>query len=740
MTPTSLMMHAEKVAISRRRSSNTDNLRQQDHDSAVSGDYAKGGGGGASVNYHAPRGIRIAVCFVGHQAPGALNVVYGVHDYTANLNPPGTCVGILGGLVGLIHGYATVITEHKLALFKNQGGMDLLCRTTERIQSAEQLKQCQTSIEVLQLDGVILVGAFATIANAAVLSEYLLSQGSPACVAGVPMTVDNGIPLVEVSLGHDTNVKVTSSIIGALMTISRSTKCWYFVRVTGWASSHLCVECALETCPTIVLISEEVESRRMSLVTITNMIADIVTARSQRAINFGVVVLPDNLLAYVPEMQSLISEMDTLWQHMKYPANDSGLNLLTSRLTPWSAALFTALPSRIQWQIGFAKDLSENVDLTLIDTEILLMKLVQAELSRRRSIGTFVTGTFNVRSHCLSYEGRSALPTNFDCNLGYSLGYTACVLVDGGRTGYLATLSNVGEGIDRYLPGGIPFTSLIDARSVRRQVLKPPVKNETKNYGEAVCVGGSQNAGSNYDSPTGNATGNATGNNSGIGMKSGASAGGVFKSLEVFSLSATQSGDGLIDLSSNTSHTTHGGTVCDSSRMTTGTHTGEEAESVVMYEVRADVKFASFDLDSPLFKMLTADRKAWAFTDSFVSPGPVQFSGEKANRLLHKLRVPSDNPSLQLKEISELFSRVKSVCSTSASPHVLQTMVTSLRGLVLLLETMASSKKQNMHPFGGILSQCSTAAWLSAAESYGSVVEAIEELQFTHNALLHRYN
>lgn len=60
-----------------------------------------------------------------------------------------------------------------------------------------------------------------------------------------------------------------------------------------------------------------------------------------------------------------------------------------------------------------------QVDLGNIDTEVLLKTIVQTELSRRKSLGSFRKGaSFNCKTHFLAYQGRSALPTAFDCDLG----------------------------------------------------------------------------------------------------------------------------------------------------------------------------------------------------------------------------------------------------------------------------------------------------------------------------------
>ncbi|KFH00185.1 phosphofructokinase domain-containing protein, partial [Toxoplasma gondii VAND] len=113
------------------------------------------------------------------------------------------------------------------------------------------------------------------------------------------------------------------------------------------------------------------------------------------------------------------------------------------------------------------------VDLTAIDTEVLLKRLVERELARRKSIGAFRKGQFLCKTHFLAYQGRSAAPTIFDADLGFSYGYTAAVLVDGGCTGYMAQISNLVGQPAEWSVSAVPFTCLVDVQPVKTSTVTP---------------------------------------------------------------------------------------------------------------------------------------------------------------------------------------------------------------------------------------------------------------------------
>ena len=76
----------------------------------------------------------------------------------------------------------------------------------------------------------------------------------------------------------------------------------------GRSASHVALECALETQPNICLISEEVAAKKMSLSQIADYIADSVANRAAKGMNFGVAIIPEGVVEFVPEFSTLIQE------------------------------------------------------------------------------------------------------------------------------------------------------------------------------------------------------------------------------------------------------------------------------------------------------------------------------------------------------------------------------------------------------------------------------------------------
>ncbi|PFH31219.1 hypothetical protein BESB_030930 [Besnoitia besnoiti] len=600
--------------------------------------------------------LRVAVCFFGRQAPGGLNAVMGVLEYLENLTPKGECIGILGGILGLVNGWYTLVDKESFALFRNQGGLDLLCRTTEHFSNEFELEQCIKTIKSLRLDGLVVLGGTSAVSDAAILTEYLLDSDCQTCVVGIPMTVDNGMPFIEACLGHDTVCRVFNSIIGSLMSESRSSKCWYFIRVSGKCLSHLTAECALDTHPNLVLINEEIEQKRMGAMALTNLISDIVETRAGLGLHYGTVLLPDSLLAHLPEMHMLINEVDACFESGFYAQTEEGLELLRSRLTPWSAALFSSLPKGIQWQLAFNKDQTYRVDLTAIDTEVLLKRLVERELARRKSIGAFRKGQFLCKTHFLAYQGRSAAPTNFDADLGFSYGYTAAVLVDGGCTGYMAQISNLVRVPAEWTVSAVPFTCLVDVQPVKPAsvfplVQKPRARHTHRHHAATAHRQHNVASGHRHDVATGSA-------------------------VRGHELGAPDAGAHAAPASSS------GG-----------------SPSAVNLMFRVEVPLQKLSLQGGMFRTLALLRADWALGDCFSNPGPVQYEGAASLVRLNSLRMPSTDPTVKLKKISQLCGQVKSLCSVMATPPVLKTAESALHSLVEMLSTLSRSERNQQLQF-----------------------------------------
>ncbi|MDD4573908.1 MAG: diphosphate--fructose-6-phosphate 1-phosphotransferase, partial [Sphaerochaeta sp.] len=301
-------------------------------------------------------------------------------------------------------------------------------------------------------------------------------------VIGCPKTIDGDLKneSIEISFGFDTATKTYSELIGNIERDANSAKkYWHFIKLMGRSASHIALECALETQPNICLISEEVEAKKQSLTSIVNQIALTVAARAEDKNNFGVVLIPEGLVEFIPEIKYLIEEINNLLAKdiVAFSAcNDSSerIAFVSERLSQASCNVFTILPKDIKKQLLMDRDPHGNVQVSRIETDKLLASMVAAQLQKMKSEGTY-TGTFSTMTHFFGYEGRCAFPTNFDADYCYSLGYNAFMLIGGNLTGYISSVTNLSQPAKEWKAGGIPITMMMNLEQ-RHGSMKPVIK------------------------------------------------------------------------------------------------------------------------------------------------------------------------------------------------------------------------------------------------------------------------
>ena len=182
------------------------------------------------------------------------------------------------------------ITKENFANYKNHGGFDYLGRSVDKVRTKEELEKTRKTCENLNLDGLIFIGASHTLTDSLLVTEYFRENNVKTNIISIPCSLDGNLkhPLFEACIGFDTASKVYSQLIGNIMTDSASaTKYWYFIRLMGRDPSHLVLECALQTRPNYVIISEECEERGQNLRDIVNDICDVIVKRAEMKKNFG---------------------------------------------------------------------------------------------------------------------------------------------------------------------------------------------------------------------------------------------------------------------------------------------------------------------------------------------------------------------------------------------------------------------------------------------------------------------
>jgi pyrophosphate--fructose-6-phosphate 1-phosphotransferase len=443
------------------------------------------------VNTDASKVINAGVVLSGGQAPGGHNVIAGLFDGIKAGNPDSKLYGFLGGPAGLVEDNKIEITAEYLAEYRNTGGFDIIGSGRTKLESEEQFN---TSIEVCRknnISAIIIIGGDDSNTNAAMLAEYFLSKNAGVQVIGCPKTIDGDLKNehIEASFGFDTATKTYSELIGNIQRDANSAKkYWHFIKLMGRSASHICLECALQTQPTYAVISEEVEEKKTSLAEIVNDITDIVVKRSAGGEDFGVVLVPEGLIEFIPEMGALISELNDLLAEKADYYNtlntfEEQAEWINKNLSKDSSYAFSSLPNNIQRQLLMDRDPHGNVQVSRIETEILLIEMVESRLDELKSEEKY-TGSFSHQHHFFGYEGRCAFPSNFDADYCYALGYTAFALIAGGLTGYMSSVKNLSKPASEWIAGGIPVTMMMNLE-VRHGKSKPVIKKALVELDEA---------------------------------------------------------------------------------------------------------------------------------------------------------------------------------------------------------------------------------------------------------------
>ncbi len=425
----------------------------------------------------------VGVILSGGQAPGGHNVICGLYDALKSTNPDNVLYGFKGGPSGLIEDDYIIFDDEYINNYRNTGGFDIIGSGRTKLATNEQFAIVADVCKKHGITAIVIIGGDDSNTNAAVLAEYFAANNTGVQVIGCPKTIDGDLKNedIDCSFGFDTATKTYSEIIGNIGRDANSAKkYWHFVKVMGRSASHVALECALKTQPNICLISEEVAEKKMSLSEIADYIADSVAGRAAKGMNFGVAVIPEGVVEFVPEFSVLISEINELLAGSKadefnaLPTWADKYSFIEKGLTAASMEVFAILPQGIQQQLFLERDPHGNVQVSLIESEKLFSAIVADKLAARKKAGTYI-GKFSPIHHFLGYEGRCAFPSNFDADYCYSLGYNAFMLIQYGYNGYLSKISNLSKPASEWVAGGMPITKMMNIER-RHGEDKPVIK------------------------------------------------------------------------------------------------------------------------------------------------------------------------------------------------------------------------------------------------------------------------
>jgi hypothetical protein len=425
--------------------------------------------------------MNVGIILSGGQAPGGHNVISGLFDQVKKLNPNNKLYGFLMGPGGLVDHNYVEITEELLKDYRNTGGFDLIGSGRTKLEKEEQFEKGLEVIRQLNINAIVIIGGDDSNTNACVLAEYYAAKNYGVQVIGCPKTIDGDLKnsQIETSFGFDTATKTYSEVIGNIERDCNSArKYWHFIKLMGRSASHIALECALQTQPNICLISEEIEAKDQTLNDIIENIAEVVAYRASQGNNFGVVLIPEGLVEFIPAIGRLIQELnDLLAAHGADYADldkDAQRAYILAHLTEENRATFETLPEGVARQLSLDRDPHGNVQVSLIETEKLISDMVGAKLVQWKKEGKY-NGKFSALHHFFGYEGRCAAPSNFDADYCYALGTSAALLIASGKTGYMAIVKNTTARTDEWKAGGVPITMMMNMER-RNGEMKPVIR------------------------------------------------------------------------------------------------------------------------------------------------------------------------------------------------------------------------------------------------------------------------
>lgn len=422
--------------------------------------------------------FNVGVVLSGGQAPGGHNVVSGLFDGLKKLNSKSKLFGFIGGPDGLLENSFIELGEDIVDEYRNTGGFDIIGSGRTKIEDEDSYDKVIANCIENNINALVIVGGDDSNTNACVLSEYFQEKKAGIQVIGCPKTIDGDLKneFIETSFGFDTACKVYSELIGNIQRDANSAKkYWHFIKLMGRSASHISLECALKTQPNIAIISEEIEKYKLTLNKIVGQIAEVVKKRANKGENFGTVLIPEGLVEFMPSIKKLISELNDILaskpEYYQLATSQEKRDFITEFLSEESAKVYSSLPASFAKQLTLDRDPHGNVQVSKIETEKLLIDMVSDRLNKDKSFH----GKFNAQNHFFGYEGRCAAPSNFDADYCYSLGYTASLLINAGRTGYMAFVKNTSLSTNQWLAGGVPITMMMNMER-RNGHVKPVIQ------------------------------------------------------------------------------------------------------------------------------------------------------------------------------------------------------------------------------------------------------------------------
>lgn len=425
--------------------------------------------------------LTVGVVLSGGPAPGGHNAIAGLYDALKKINPASRLLGFLNGPIGVIQGDYLELTDEIINDHRNTGGFDIIGSGRDKIESNEHIERCIRSLTMLDAKALVVIGGDDSNTNAAILAEEMKKRNAGIQVIGLPKTIDGDMrnDIIETSFGFDTAAKTYANLVANIARDARSAKKYtHIIKLMGRAASHVALEVALQVRPNLTIISEEVEAKNLTLNDVVEQIVDVVVRRANKGKNYGVIVIPEGLLEFLADFKELLKDLSLLLRDEEevlnsFHSDEDRRQFVSKKLPSNSTKVYNTLPDSIQHAL-LKPDKHGNIPVSQIETDVLLMDLVQLRLDELKMLGQF-KGTFTPITHFFGYEGRCVAPSNFDAEYCYALGYAGAFLIAAGLTGVTVYGQNMISNPEEWVMGGIPVTSMLNME-LRKGKMKPVIK------------------------------------------------------------------------------------------------------------------------------------------------------------------------------------------------------------------------------------------------------------------------
>lgn len=390
--------------------------------------------------------LKVGVLFSGGPAPGGHNVIAGIYSALERHAEDFCLVGFEGGVKGVLENRYKIIQKEDVASFWNRGGFHLLGSGRDKIEKKHDLDK---AMQVLDgFDALIIIGGDDSNTNAAIMAQYFAEHKkgeSWTKVIGVPKTIDGDLrsEKIETSFGHQSASQLYASLVSAIAVDAASAKKYFhFIRLMGRSASHITLEVALSTAPSVTLIAEWVKKEKMTLNEVVDYLCQVISQRMEKGIFYGTVVIPEGIIESIAQLQPFLQELNALDKKDRESLAqdvDAHLGLLSSK----SRALFASLPHDFSKSLLLEPDPHGNLQISKVESERLLASLVERRLQNPR---------FAYQTHFFGYESRCVDPSPFDSYYSYLLGVNAAYLIFSGLNGVISCIGRLKENPKLWTP------------------------------------------------------------------------------------------------------------------------------------------------------------------------------------------------------------------------------------------------------------------------------------------------